>query len=71
MKLVLRKLRLPWVLINLILTRTTLKEVDVPGTSTTSGVTSGVSTKSGGTDSGASTEVSTYEGTASKDSTFE
>ena len=40
------------------------------GTSTTSGVTSGVSTKSGGTDSGASTEVSTNEGTASKDSTL-
>ena len=49
--------------------QTSQKEVDVPGTSTTSGVTSGVSTKSGGTDSGASPEVSTNVDTASKDST--
>ena len=34
--------------------QTSLKEVDVPEASTTSGVTSGVSTKFGGTDSGAS-----------------
>ena len=50
--------------------QTSQKEVDVPGTSTTSGVTSGVSTKSGGTDSGASPEVSTNVDTASKDSTL-
>ena len=50
--------------------QTSLKEVDVLGASTTSGVTSGDSTKSGGTDSGASTEVSTNEGIASKDCTL-
>ena len=50
--------------------QTSLKEVDGPGASTISGVTSGVSTKSGGTDSGASPEVSTNVNTASKDSTL-
>ena len=50
--------------------QTSLKEVDVPEASTTSGVTSGVSTKFGGTDSGASPEVSTNVDTASKDSTL-
>ena len=48
--------------------QTSLKEVDVPEASTTSGVTSGVSTKFGGTDSGAFPEVSTNVDTASKDS---
>ena len=38
--------------------QTSLKEVDVPEASTTSGVTSGVSTKFGGMGSGASPEVS-------------
>ena len=50
--------------------QTSLKEVDVPEASSTSGVTSGVSTKFGGTDSGASTEVSTNVDTASKNSTL-
>ena len=50
--------------------QTSLKQVDVPEASTTSGVTSGVSTKFGGTDSGASPEVSTNVDTASKDSTL-
>ena len=50
--------------------KTSLKEVDVPEASTTSGVTSGVSTKFGGTDSGDSPEVSTNVDTASKDSTL-
>ena len=50
--------------------QTSLKEVDVPETSTTSGVISGVSTKFGGTDSGAYPEVSTNVDTASKDSTL-